>query len=121
MLSRLESGDTFDAYALDRLSRDQIDAAILIDSIEGSGASLQLVTEDFEKPATGPVLRSRRSGWADDRRECPGFRPAAAPKEDAPGRGSREWSCGRFAGSPGANGGIGTACAAGAAMVAPGS
>jgi DNA invertase Pin-like site-specific DNA recombinase len=60
-LSRIERGDTFVAYALDRLSRDQIDTAILIDHIEGAGASLQLVTEDFEKSATGTFLRGAKA------------------------------------------------------------
>ena len=61
MLDRLARGDVVVAYALDRLSRDQIDTAILIDRIEGVGASLALVTEDFEKSATGTFLRSAKA------------------------------------------------------------
>src|SRR5215212_12028442 len=61
MLARLLPGDTVLAYALDRLSRSQVDTAILIDRIEGAGASLQLVTEDFEKSATGSFLRGAKA------------------------------------------------------------
>ena len=61
LIDDLQAGDTLVAYALDRFSRDQIDTAILIDRIEAAGASLKLVTEDFEKSATGTFLRSARA------------------------------------------------------------
>src|SRR5688572_11056942 len=61
MLGRLGRGDTFIAYALDRLSRDQVDTAILIDHIEGAGATMALVTEDFENSATGTFLRGAKA------------------------------------------------------------
>jgi DNA invertase Pin-like site-specific DNA recombinase len=38
LLDRLTSGDVILAYALDRVSRSQIDTAILIDRIETTGA-----------------------------------------------------------------------------------
>src|SRR5215217_4404524 len=53
LLDRLTPGDVVLAYALDRMSRSQIDTAILIDRIESAGARLELVTEDFERSATG--------------------------------------------------------------------
>ena len=57
------------AYALDRLSRSQIDTAILIDRIEAAGATLALVTEDFEQSATGTFLRNAKSFVAELERE----------------------------------------------------
>jgi site-specific DNA recombinase len=57
------------AYALDRLSRSQVDTAILIDRLEGAGASLQLVTEDFERSATGTFLRNAKAFVAELERE----------------------------------------------------
>src|SRR4051794_2517660 len=51
LFDRLLPGDVVLAYALDRLSRSQVDTAILIDRIEAAGATLALVTEDFEKSA----------------------------------------------------------------------
>jgi site-specific DNA recombinase len=68
-LSRLESGDTLLCYALDRLSRSQVDTAILVDRIESAGASLALVTEDFEKSATGTFLRGAKAFAAELERE----------------------------------------------------
>lgn len=61
MIDRLYPGDVFLCYALDRFSRSQVDTAILIDRIERADASLQLVTEDFEKSATGTFLRGAKS------------------------------------------------------------
>ena len=69
LLDRLTPGDVVLAYALDRLSRSQVDTAILIDRIEGAGASLQLVTEDFEKSATGTFLRNAKAFVAELERE----------------------------------------------------
>ena len=61
-------------YALDRLSRSQIDTAILVDRIESAGASLALVTEDFEKSATGTFLRGAKAFAAELEREKIGER-----------------------------------------------
>jgi site-specific DNA recombinase len=69
LLDRLLPGDVMIAYALDRLSRSQVDTAILIDRIETAGASLQLVTEDFEKSATGTFLRGAKAFAAELERE----------------------------------------------------
>ena len=68
-LDRLEPGDTLLCYALDRLSRSQVDTAILVDRIESAGASLALVTEDFEKSATGTFLRGAKAFAAELERE----------------------------------------------------
>ena len=69
MLDRLGPGDTLLCYALDRLSRSQVDTAILVDRIESAGASLALVTEDFEKSATGTFLRGAKAFAAELERE----------------------------------------------------
>src|SRR5215213_8096000 len=69
MLDRLIPGDTVLAYALDRLSRSQVDTVIIIDRIEGAGASLALVTEDFERSATGTFLRNAKAFVAELERE----------------------------------------------------
>jgi DNA invertase Pin-like site-specific DNA recombinase len=69
LLDRLMPGDVVLAYALDRLSRSQIDTAILIDRIEAAGASLRLVTEDFEQSATGTFLRNAKAFVAELERE----------------------------------------------------
>src|SRR5215204_6831115 len=74
LLDRLIPGDVLLAYALDRLSRSQVDTAILVDRIERAGASLQLVTEDFEKSATGTFLRNAKSFVAELEREKIGER-----------------------------------------------
>src|SRR5215213_8837769 len=69
VLDRLSAGDTLLCYALDRLSRSQVDTAILVDRIESAGASLALVTEDFEKSATGTFLRGAKAFAAELERE----------------------------------------------------
>jgi site-specific DNA recombinase len=69
LLDSLMPGDIVLAYALDRFSRSQIDVAILIDRIESAGASLELVTEDFEKSATGTFLRGAKAFAAELERE----------------------------------------------------
>ena len=69
LLTRILPGDVVLAFALDRLSRSQIDVAILIDHIESSGATLQLVTEDFERSATGTFLRNAKAFVAELERE----------------------------------------------------
>jgi site-specific DNA recombinase len=74
LLDRLTAGDTLLCYALDRLSRSQVDTAILVDRIELAGASLALVTEDFEKSATGTFLRGAKAFAAELEREKIGER-----------------------------------------------
>src|SRR5215208_3440551 len=69
LLDRLAPGETLLCYALDRLSRSQVDTAILVDRIESAGASLALVTEDFEKSATGTFLRGAKAFAAELERE----------------------------------------------------
>ncbi len=69
VLDRLSAGETLLCYALDRLSRSQIDTAILVDRVESVGASLALVTEDFEKSATGTFLRGAKAFAAELERE----------------------------------------------------
>ena len=51
------------------LSRSQIDTGILIDRIESAGARLELVTEDFERSATGTFLRNGKAFVAELERE----------------------------------------------------
>ena len=69
LLDQLLPGDVVLTYALDRLSRSQVDTAILIDRIEAAGATLALVTEDFEKSATGTFLRNAKAFVAELERE----------------------------------------------------
>ena len=69
LLDRLLPGDVMLCYALDRLSRSQVDTAILVDRIESADASLALVTEDFEKSATGTFLRGAKAFAAELERE----------------------------------------------------
>src|SRR5215212_2213949 len=69
VLDRLGPDDTLLCYALDRLSRSQVDTAILVDRIESAGASLALVTEDFERSATGTFLRGAKAFAAELERE----------------------------------------------------
>jgi site-specific DNA recombinase len=61
IIAAVQPGDIVLAYALDRFSRDQIHTAALLDRIEQAGGSLELVTEDFEKSATGTFLRSAKA------------------------------------------------------------
>src|SRR5215217_3417280 len=69
LLDRLGPGDTVLCYALDRLSRSQVDTAILIDRIEVTGAQLALATEDFERSATGTFLRNAKAFVAELEKE----------------------------------------------------
>jgi site-specific DNA recombinase len=69
LLDRLGPGDTVLCYALDRLSRSQVDTAILIDRIEATGAQLALATEDFERSATGTFLRNAKAFVAELEKE----------------------------------------------------
>ena len=44
------------AYAVDRLSRNQIHIAVLLDDIERADATLEFVTEDFENTPAGRLI-----------------------------------------------------------------
>lgn len=61
IIDSLAPGEIFLSYALDRFSRNMTDTAILIDRMEQAGATLQLVTEDFENSTTGQFLRQAKS------------------------------------------------------------
>jgi site-specific DNA recombinase len=75
MLDRLMPGDVLLAYDLDRLSRGgQIDTAVIIDRIEGAGASVAFVMLDFERSETGALLRNVRAFAAALEREKIGER-----------------------------------------------
>ena len=69
LLDGLTPGDVVLCYALDRLSRSQVDTAILIDRIESAGARLAICTEDYERSATGVFLRNAKSFVAELERE----------------------------------------------------
>ena len=69
LLDRVAPGDIVLAYALDRLSPSQVDTAILIDRLEVAGASLHLVTEEFERSATGTFLSNAKAFVAELERE----------------------------------------------------
>jgi DNA invertase Pin-like site-specific DNA recombinase len=49
------------AHALDRLSRHQIDVAVIVDRIEAAHGELALATEDFEHSPVGTFIRSARA------------------------------------------------------------
>lgn len=71
-LRRLVAGGGADVvlcYALDRLSRDQIHVAVLIDEIEHAGARLELVTERFDDTPAGRLIRSVQAFAAELERE----------------------------------------------------
>lgn len=68
-IDELRDGDVFLAYALDRLSRSQVDIAIILDKIMSAGATLQLVTEDFETSAIGRFILNARAFAAEFERE----------------------------------------------------
>ena len=61
--------DTVLVYALDRLSRSQLHTAVLIDEFEHHGATLDLVTEEFDDTPTGRLIRSVQSFAAELERE----------------------------------------------------
>lgn len=56
-------------YSMDRLSRNQVDTAILIDEILQSGARLDCVTESVEHSSTGTFLINVRAFIAERERE----------------------------------------------------
>jgi site-specific DNA recombinase len=65
----LEEGDIFLAYSLDRVSRSQVDTAIIVDRVESAGATFELVTENFEQSAVGTFLRGAKAFAAEVERE----------------------------------------------------
>lgn len=56
-------------YALDRLSRNQVHTAILLDELDRHRTRLQMVTEQFENTAIGKFLLSARAFSAELERE----------------------------------------------------
>jgi site-specific DNA recombinase len=61
--------DVVIAYAVDRLSRDQVHIWLLLDEIERGGARLEMVTETFDDTPTGKFLLSARAFAAEVERE----------------------------------------------------
>ena len=57
------------AYAVDRLSRNQIHIAVLLDDIEKVGAALEFVTEDFENTPVGRLILNVRAFAGEVERE----------------------------------------------------
>jgi site-specific DNA recombinase len=62
-LAIIERGeaDVLLAHALDRVSRHQIDVAVIVDRVESAHGTLALVTEDFEATPVGTFIRSARA------------------------------------------------------------
>jgi site-specific DNA recombinase len=60
MIERSEA-DVLLAHALDRLSRHQIDVAVIVDRIEAACGELALATEDFENSPVGTFIRAARA------------------------------------------------------------
>jgi len=60
MIERGEA-DTLLAHSLDRISRHQIDVAVIADRVEAAHGHLVLVTEDFEQSPVGTFIRSARA------------------------------------------------------------
>src|SRR5260370_2614429 len=48
-------------YAFDRLSRNQIQQAVILDFLDRHNISLECVTENFDDSATGQFMRSARA------------------------------------------------------------
>ena len=57
------------AYAVDRLSRNQIHIAVLLDDIERADATLEFVTEDFENTPVGRLILNVRAFAGEVERE----------------------------------------------------
>jgi len=66
---RAGSVDILLCYALDRLSRNQTDMAILADECDEAGVDLDFVTEDFEQTAVGKFIRNAKAFAAEIERE----------------------------------------------------
>jgi site-specific DNA recombinase len=60
MIERGEA-DVLLAHALDRISRHQLDVAVIVDRVEAARGTLSLVTEDFEASPVGTFIRSVRA------------------------------------------------------------
>lgn len=62
LLARLAPGDVVLAHSQDRLSRGgQMDTALIVGHIWDAGATLELVTEEFEQSETGALIRNVRA------------------------------------------------------------
>src|SRR5581483_4958290 len=61
--------DVVIAYAVDRLSRDQVHIWLLLDEVERGGARLEMVTESFDATPTGKFLLSARAFAAEVERQ----------------------------------------------------
>ena len=57
------------SYAVDRLSRNQIHIAVLLDDIEKVGATLEFVTENFENTPVGRLILNVRAFAGEVERE----------------------------------------------------
>jgi site-specific DNA recombinase len=68
-LVRAGAVDVVLCHALDRLSRNQAHVSILMEEIDDAGASLELVTEDFEDSAVGRFLMNAKAFAAEVQRE----------------------------------------------------
>ncbi len=62
-LAMIEHGeaDVLLAHALDRISRHQIDVAVIVDRVEAARGTVMLVTEDFDTTPVGTFIRSARA------------------------------------------------------------
>jgi len=61
--------DVVVAYAVDRLSRDQVHIWLLLDELDRAGARLEMVTEAFDDSPTGKFLLSARAFAAEVERQ----------------------------------------------------
>ena len=61
--------DVIVVYAVDRLSRNQIQLAVLLDEVDQAGARLEFVTEKFEDTAVGRMILNLRAFAAELERE----------------------------------------------------
>ena len=68
-LLRQRAVDVVLAYAVDRLSRNQIQLAVLLDEVDQVGARLDFVTEKFEDTAIGRMILNLRAFAAEHARE----------------------------------------------------
>ncbi len=66
---RSKEVDTVIIYAVDRLSRNQTDLAILVDEMQKTGSLLACVTEQFEDSAIGKFIMTARAFAAELERE----------------------------------------------------
>lgn len=66
---RARQFDVLVAYAVDRLSRDQVHIWLLLDEVDRGGARLEMVTEAFDDSPTGKFLLSARAFAAEVERQ----------------------------------------------------